>query len=597
MGPVLVATRARPGFLRVRVEAEVQHRADVDAEQPRDRRRHDELVRARRIEHAARADRDAIRVDVEAADARVGADLEVRRCVGRRRELRAVRAERRRVEAARRRYPLDVRQVREPAENHRVVARLGARQAVHRGGNDQVGRVRAPQERRVRRLRAASARDRAHGQPAEQPDQQGDRDEAAPPAVEGRPEPEARDAERLPHHALAVSHPARERPRRQPRPRWGVPPTRPRPLPAPSLEKRRFRSVGPRSAPRARGVEEVAMRMESSVTSLSWIPSEAVTGVNKPMFEMGIAHYDDPPPDVLGDLDAMAAADAFRFANRLRAWVDVEGGRIVGAGYGDGGVMGSTTVRLGGKGITFAAVELPQLRDDPVVTAGVGDVRADVRRPHRAARAAARAASAVRAVPRAARLDDAGAHHRRRRFEPASRWPARACSRATGCTTSEGKLAAKVGLADFKQWYRRSFGRHTPWGSTNSTALVTAVETALERELAGLIMRGGDAAEDAQAEAGRAADRAGRRGRRGVPRARRRARGRGRRRAARRVRSRARSSASGPCWKAACARRRCARSRSAASRSVRGDQLDREALEQISQGHRREEAAEESGTA
>jgi hypothetical protein len=57
----------------------------------------------------------------------------------------------------------------------------------------------------------------------------------------------------------------------------------------------------------------------------------------------------------------------------------------------------------------------------------------------------------------------------------------------------EGKLAAKVGLADFKQWYRRSFGRHTPWGATNSTALVTAVETALERELAGLIMRGGDA--------------------------------------------------------------------------------------------------------
>ena len=44
-----------------------------------------------------------------------------------------------------------------------------------------------------------------------------------------------------------------------------------------------------------------------------------------------------------------------------------------------------------------------------------------------------------------------------------------------------GKLAAKVGLADFKQWYRKSFGRNTPWGSTNSTALVTAVESALER--------------------------------------------------------------------------------------------------------------------
>ncbi len=54
-----------------------------------------------------------------------------------------------------------------------------------------------------------------------------------------------------------------------------------------------------------------------------------------------------------------------------------------------------------------------------------------------------------------------------------------------------GKLAAKAGLTDFKQWYRRSFGRNTPWGAANSTALVTAVETALERELAGAVMRGG----------------------------------------------------------------------------------------------------------
>ena len=111
------------------------------------------------------------------------------------------------------------------------------------------------------------------------------------------------------------------------------------------------------------------MRYESSVTSLSWIPSEAVVGANKPIFEMGVAHYDAPPPDVIEDLDALRDSDAFRFANRLEAWVEVEGGKIVDAGYGGGGVMGSTTVRLGGKGVTFAAVELPELREDPVVTA------------------------------------------------------------------------------------------------------------------------------------------------------------------------------------------------------------------------------------
>ena len=54
-----------------------------------------------------------------------------------------------------------------------------------------------------------------------------------------------------------------------------------------------------------------------------------------------------------------------------------------------------------------------------------------------------------------------------------------------------GALTAKAGMADFKDWWRHSFGKHTPWGDEDSPALVTAVETALERELAGHIMRGG----------------------------------------------------------------------------------------------------------
>ncbi len=38
------------------------------------------------------------------------------------------------------------------------------------------------------------------------------------------------------------------------------------------------------------------MRITSSVTSLSWIRSEAVTGVNKAAFEVGFIHYDEPRP-------------------------------------------------------------------------------------------------------------------------------------------------------------------------------------------------------------------------------------------------------------------------------------------------------------
>ncbi len=232
------------------------------------------------------------------------------------------------------------------------------------------------------------------------------------------------------------------------------------------------------------------MRVESSVTSLSWIPSEAVTGVNKGIFEIGFTHYDDPPPDTLADLDALRDTDRFRFANRLEAWIEVADGRVTNAGYGRGGLMGSTTVRLAGKGVTFAAVELPELREDPVITDdGATFVQTYGGRT---------ALPAPRRVPRPPFVQ----------FRAPLVWTTLSLTiRADGNSSFElvgastfprhwvydqrGALAAKVGLADFKQWYRRSFGRNTPWGSTNSAALVTAVETALERELAGLIMRGG----------------------------------------------------------------------------------------------------------
>src|SRR5437899_3043914 len=65
--------------------------------------------------------------------------------------------------------------------------------------------------------------------------------------------------------------------------------------------------------------------------------------------------------------EGLGAADGFRFANRLRAWIDVEGGEIVDLGYAGGAVMGSTTVCLG-KQATFQAVGLPELQRDPEVT-------------------------------------------------------------------------------------------------------------------------------------------------------------------------------------------------------------------------------------
>jgi len=74
------------------------------------------------------------------------------------------------------------------------------------------------------------------------------------------------------------------------------------------------------------------MRIQSSVTSVSWIPSESVTWPAKAGFSTGLTHFDVPPPDVIGNLDELFAAERFRFANHLAAWIEVADGRVVDAG-------------------------------------------------------------------------------------------------------------------------------------------------------------------------------------------------------------------------------------------------------------------------
>jgi len=54
-----------------------------------------------------------------------------------------------------------------------------------------------------------------------------------------------------------------------------------------------------------------------------------------------------------------------------------------------------------------------------------------------------------------------------------------------------GRLAAKTGLIDFRRWHLEATPQHSPWGDEESPAVVTAVESALERQLSRLIV-GGD---------------------------------------------------------------------------------------------------------
>jgi hypothetical protein len=46
-----------------------------------------------------------------------------------------------------------------------------------------------------------------------------------------------------------------------------------------------------------------------------------------------------------------------------------------------------------------------------------------------------------------------------------------------------GRLVAKSGFIDYDGWWREAFGSHTPWGDEDSAPIVTAVESALERQL------------------------------------------------------------------------------------------------------------------
>ena len=83
-------------------------------------------------------------------------------------------------------------------------------------------------------------------------------------------------------------------------------------------------------------------------------------------FDSGFTHYDEPPPVQLGDISELRAADRFRFANLLRAWIEVDiAGQITAGGYGGSGLMGASTVRLGGLRHTFQAAALPDLQRAP----------------------------------------------------------------------------------------------------------------------------------------------------------------------------------------------------------------------------------------
>jgi hypothetical protein len=245
------------------------------------------------------------------------------------------------------------------------------------------------------------------------------------------------------------------------------------------------------------------MRIEKSVTSITWIPSEAIKGMPKMPFEMGVAHYDAPPPDKLEDLEALRQADAFREANELRAWAEFEDGKATGHGYSGGGHLGVMRIKLLRREFAFPAVQYPLIQADPEVgdgwvkftqSAGGHMGLPAPRRVRSKPFFRIKSASAWTTLSLTIKSDGSYEHS----VEGASPFPRH------WIYDDDGNLVAKSGTIDFEQWYRESHGKHTPWGEEDSQALTTAVESELERELSASIMREGKELERRNLEQGSA---------------------------------------------------------------------------------------------
>jgi len=208
-------------------------------------------------------------------------------------------------------------------------------------------------------------------------------------------------------------------------------------------------------------------------------------------FSMGIGHYDSPLPAELGDLLEWRDSDRFRFANHLAAWIEVDDeGQIAGHGHAGKGLIGSTTLRLGPSSATFTAFSYPDLQPEPEVGDGWVKFRQTVggRTGAPMPRTVSRKPFVQLSAPTVWTTLELTLHadgHSAWEMAGASPFPRH------WVYDHSGALVAKSGLTDFGGWSKECFGDHSPWGDVDSPALLTVAETALERTLSTTIMRGG----------------------------------------------------------------------------------------------------------
>ena len=163
--------------------------------------------------------------------------------------------------------------------------------------------------------------------------------------------------------------------------------------------------------------------------------------------------------------------------------------RCVAYGQDGGTVMGSTTVRVGKLDATFAAVSLPELRPEPVCGDGyvaftqTSGGRTALPLPRRISRPPfVRLQSPL--VWTTLRLTIHADGRNVVELVGASPFPRHWVYDASG------DLALKAGVANWREWVGQSSSSATPWGDEDSPVVVTAAESALERQLSKLVMAG-----------------------------------------------------------------------------------------------------------
>jgi hypothetical protein len=180
----------------------------------------------------------------------------------------------------------------------------------------------------------------------------------------------------------------------------------------------------------------------------------------------------------------------FRFANLLRAWIDVEDGVIRDWGYAGGLVMGLTPITVGPLRLLLPTKANPEIRPEPEVTAdAVRFVQTAGNRPaFSVLKPSARFPFLVTrpftiwtTIELTVRADGSSTQ----RLAGASAFPRH------WLYDHDGHLVEKAALTQPILWESTTFGHHTPWGGEDQVPVVAPAETELERTLAEQVMHDG----------------------------------------------------------------------------------------------------------